>query len=398
MTQRQAGLLQPGGQNVGQAMDTPGDALQPLWAVVHRVQAGDVGQQHLRGTDIRVGLLAADMLLAGLHRHAQRGVAGGIAGNADDAARHRTFKLVAAGEEGGVRAAVAHRHTEALRGAEHHVGALLARRGQQHQGHDVGGHAGDDFARFQFGQQRAVVVQFAGGTHLLQQHAEHAVQFQHFFRFIDDDVEAEGFGAGAHHVQRLRMHVVSHEEAVGVFQLAGAFGQGHRFSGGGGFIQQRSGSQIQAGQIEGHGLEVQQRFQAALRHFRLIRGISGVPTRIFQHVAQDHRRRQHGAVAHADIGFVALILRGDRLQLSQRLVFGRRVADRRRPRQLNVRRHDLLDQRAERASAHRCQQLLALFRRRADVAFNERFAVFELAECLSHCYKFLNACVIRDIA
>lgn len=200
-------------------------------------------------------------------------------------------------------------------------------------------------------------MQLAGGAHLLQQHAEHAVQLQHFFRFIDDDVEAEGFGAGPHHVQRLRMHVVSHEEAIGVFQLAGAFGQGHRFGGGGGFIQQRSGSQIRAGQIEGHGLEVQQRFQAALRHLRLIRGISGVPTRIFQHVAQDHRRRQHGAVAHADIGFVALILRGDRLQLSQRLVFGRRVADRRRPRQLNVRRHDLLDQRAERASAHRCQQL-----------------------------------------
>ena len=65
------------------------------------------------------------------------------------------------------------------------------------------------------------------------------------------------------------------------------------------------------------------------------------------------------ALCYADIGFVALILRGDRLQLSQRLVFGRRVADR-RERQLNVRRRDLLDQRAERASAHRCQQLLAV--------------------------------------
>ncbi|MNE53037.1 hypothetical protein D3C80_1477370 [compost metagenome] len=88
MAQCQPGLLQPGGQNVGQTMDAPGDALQALRAMVHRIQAGYVGQQHLRGTDIRVGFFAADMLLTGLHRHAQRGVAGGIAGNTNDTARH----------------------------------------------------------------------------------------------------------------------------------------------------------------------------------------------------------------------------------------------------------------------------------------------------------------------
>ncbi|MNI59694.1 hypothetical protein D3C73_1148700 [compost metagenome] len=72
------------------------------------------------------------MLFTGLHRHAQRGVTSGIAGNTDDAARHRTFEFVTAGEEGGVWATVAHRHAKALRGAEHHVGALFARCGQQH--------------------------------------------------------------------------------------------------------------------------------------------------------------------------------------------------------------------------------------------------------------------------
>ncbi|MNZ68008.1 hypothetical protein D3C78_862680 [compost metagenome] len=241
-------------------------------------------------------------------------------------------------------------------------------------------------------------MQFTGRANLLQQHAKHALQFQHLLGFIYNHFKTEGGGAGTYYVQRLRMYVVSHEEAISVFQFAGAFGQRHRFGCRGCFVQQRGGCQIQTGQIQGQGLEVQQRLKTALGYFWLIRGISGVPTWVFQHVAQDHRRRQHRAVAHTDIGFVALILRGNRLQFSQRLMFSGRITHRRRRRQLNICRHNLLDQRVERTCAHRFQQLLLLLRRRADMTFDERFAVFKLAECLSHCYKFLNAYGVRDIA
>ncbi|MNP33237.1 hypothetical protein D3C76_1264610 [compost metagenome] len=79
-------------------------------------------------------------------------------------------------------------------------------------------------------------------------------------------------------------------------------------------------------------------------------------------------------------------------------MFRGRIAYRRRPWQLDIGWHNLLDQRAERASAHGFQHLLLLLCGRADVALDERFAVFKLAECLSHCYKFLNACGVRDIA
>lgn len=78
MTQLKAFLLQAAGQNIGQTVDAAGNAFQPGRTVEHRVQAGDVCQQHLRGTDIGVRFLAADMLLAGLHRHTQRGVTGSI--------------------------------------------------------------------------------------------------------------------------------------------------------------------------------------------------------------------------------------------------------------------------------------------------------------------------------
>ncbi|MNN82750.1 hypothetical protein D3C81_1997160 [compost metagenome] len=86
------------------------------------------------------------------------------------------------------------------------------------------------------------------------------------------------------------MNVCRHEEAVSVFQLADALSHRHRFSSGGRFVKQRSGGNIQPGQIQRHLLEVQQRLQAALGDFRLIRRIGGVPAWVFQHVAQDHRR------------------------------------------------------------------------------------------------------------
>ena len=133
-------------------------------------------------------------------------------------------------------------------------------------------------------------MNFAGGAHLLQQHAEDVLVIQHFVSVVYDHVKPEGLCAGTHHVQRLGMHVRRDEEAVGIFQLAHAFGHRHCFGGSGRFIQQRSGGDVHPGQIQCHLLEVQQRFQTALGDFRLVRGVSGVPARVFQHVAQDNRR------------------------------------------------------------------------------------------------------------
>jgi hypothetical protein len=90
------------GQHRGQAVDARGDAAQAFGAVIDGVHAGHVGQQHLGGADVGVGLLAADVLLAGLQRHAQGGLAAGVLGDADDAARHGAHVGFAGGEEGGV--------------------------------------------------------------------------------------------------------------------------------------------------------------------------------------------------------------------------------------------------------------------------------------------------------
>ena len=59
MTQLQPFLLQAVGQNIGQAMNAASDTFQARRAVEYRVEAGDVGQQNLRGTNVGVRFLAA---------------------------------------------------------------------------------------------------------------------------------------------------------------------------------------------------------------------------------------------------------------------------------------------------------------------------------------------------
>ena len=56
----------------------------------------------------------------------------------------------------------------------------------------------------------------------------------------------------------------------------------------------------QPGQVGDHGLEVEQRLQAALGDLRLVRRVGGVPGRVLQDVAQDHRRGEGAVVAEAD--------------------------------------------------------------------------------------------------
>ena len=122
--------------------------------VENGVETGHDGQQSLRRADVRRGLFAPDMLLAGLQRQTISLVATDIDGDAHDPPRHIALVLVLAGEERGVRAAIAHRHAEPLRGADGDVsphGAGLLEHGQRqkigcHHGHGLGGMQGGDLA------------------------------------------------------------------------------------------------------------------------------------------------------------------------------------------------------------------------------------------------------------
>ena len=129
-------------KNLGEAMGARGRFADAFGAVVNREHRGDDGKQNLRGADIAGGLFAPDMLLAGLHRHAERAVAFRVDGYADDAARHGALVFIARGKEGGMRAAIAHGNAEALGRTDGDVGAQFAGRREQRKRQQIGRHDG----------------------------------------------------------------------------------------------------------------------------------------------------------------------------------------------------------------------------------------------------------------
>ncbi|KAG0772240.1 hypothetical protein G6F22_015892 [Rhizopus arrhizus] len=246
-TDLHAGRAQRRGQDRGQAVGAAGDAGQAVRAVVDGVHRRHHRQQHLRGADVGGGLLAADVLLAGLQGQAIGRVALRIHRDADQAARHRTLVGITAGHERGVRAAEAERHAETLAVADHDVRAPFAGGSQQGQCQQVGGHGHQAAARVHGLDQRLVVADLAEGVRVLQQQAE-GFRFQRFGRGTDAQHDAHGLGAGTQQFQRLRVHGVVHEEGVRL-RLGRTLGQGHRFSGGGGFGQQRGVGDFHASEI-----------------------------------------------------------------------------------------------------------------------------------------------------
>jgi len=98
----------------------------------------DETRTHLGRADVARRLVATDVLLARLQREAVRRAAVGVLRQADEAAGHAALEAVLAGEEGGVRAAVAERDAEASGVAERDVGAPLAGRLDGREGEEVG--------------------------------------------------------------------------------------------------------------------------------------------------------------------------------------------------------------------------------------------------------------------
>ena len=119
-----------------------GDPAQPIGTVPCGVQAGDVGEQHLGGADVRRCPFAADVLLAGLQCEAQRRPSSGVRADADEAAGQGASGVLLHGDERGVGAAVAHRDTEALRRSDGDVSAELTGRDRQGAGQEISGDDG----------------------------------------------------------------------------------------------------------------------------------------------------------------------------------------------------------------------------------------------------------------
>ena len=160
----------------------------------------------------------------------------------------------------------------------------------------------------------AVVEHFAVAGRVLQQGAEEGTDIAQFTLVADHDLDAQWLGTGAQHVEGLRVAVHGGEEGVAGLVFRQALAEGHGFGSGGGFVEQGCVGDRQAGEVADQGLEVQQRFQAALGNFWLVRGVGGVPGWVFQQVAQDRGRGVGVVVALADVALEQFVLAGDGFQ------------------------------------------------------------------------------------
>jgi hypothetical protein len=318
------------------------------------------------------------VLLARLQREAVGGLAVRVDAHADQAARQRALERIAAGQVGGVRAAVAQRHAEALRGAADDVGVPFAGRREQRERQQVGGHAEGGVALMGVARERAQVVHVAGGGGVLREHAEefaahHQVR-QRLGHGAHLDLDAQRRGARLDDFDGLRMAVARHQEHVAL-ALDAALGQRHGLGGGRGFVEHRGIGDGHARQVAHHRLEVEQGFHAALRNLGLVGRVGGVPGGVLQHVAQDDARRVRAVVALADEAPEHLVLRRHRLQLGQRIGLGHRRRQAHRPGAADGRGHDAVDELRPRGRADHRQHARLVRRIDADVAGEEFFGV-----------------------
>ena len=140
----------------------------------------------------------------------------------------------------------------------------------------------------------------------------------------DDDLDAHALGAGADHVDGLRERVGVDDERTGGVALRTSY-ERHRLGGGGGLVEERGVGGGEAGEVGDDRLEVEQRLEPALGDLGLVGRVGGVPGRVLEHVAADHRRRDGRVVAQADHRLGRTVLGGERAQRPRRGLLVERV-------------------------------------------------------------------------
>ena len=312
--------LETFGEPAGQAVDALRDRAQTLRAVIDGIHRSHDREQHLRRADVARRLVAADVLLARLEREAISRAACGIVRDADEPAGHLAFVFIARGEEGGVRSAEAERNAEALRAADGDIGAEFARRLEERERENIGGDDGERAGGVRVFDERLVVDDAPSVVGYCRSTPKIFVGKLKGFVIADDDFDAERLRARLHDLDGLRMAASRNEESVA--PARDRVTERHRFGGGGGFVEQRGVGDIERGEVGDHRLEIEQRFEPALRDLGLIRRVGGVPAGIFENVALDDRRDDAVGITGANEAADDFVFARDCAQLGKCLLLG----------------------------------------------------------------------------
>ena len=307
------------GERCGQAVDAAGDLRKTNGTVVDGVHGCDIGQQRLGGADVRGGLFAADVLFAGLQGQAVAGLAVSVLRHTHQAAGDLPLELFGHGHEAGVRTAEEQRNAEALSRADGNVGTLLGGGAQHRQSKEVtreGDHCGTLLGTsYGVGE----VAHGTRGARLRTDDAEHVFADQALGQVSDLHLEVHGLGAGADDRDGLRVQFGVENNRGALF--VGSAHEQHGLCDRGGFVQQRGVGDVEAGEVLNHLLEVEQTLEPALRDFRLVGRVGGVPGGVFHQVAADDGRGDRVVVAAADHLRLLHVLRGEFTQVGEHFDF-----------------------------------------------------------------------------
>ena len=312
-TKRRQPLLQTGAQD----HNPVGDGLQPLGAVMNGVKRRHHREQNLGGADVAGGLVPADVLLTGLQGQAQGGTPLGVPGLTHQPARHLAAVGITGGEERCMGTATTHGNPKALGTAHSDVCTEISHGLEQHLRQRINSNGDQGSVRVGPFDTGARVPKPAAASGKLQQDAKNILTPTEVRRLGNLQLHTDGLTAGAQHGQGLGQHGGIHQETACALAFAHTKAHRHGLGCGRGLIEQGCVRDRQSRQLADQGLKIQQCFQTPLGDLRLVGGVSGVPRRIFQHLALDQRRRGGAEVTQADQGTAQLIAAGQRSQLSQ---------------------------------------------------------------------------------
>ena len=301
------------------------------------------GVERLRGADVGGGLLAADVLLAGLQREHEAAAAVHVDGFAGDAARHAAQVLLAGGEQAEGGTAEVEPVAERLPLADGHVDAAVPGRAQDPERERVdlrhhdrgaarGGLAGlllgyaaerlgvlDGAVEVRLGEDRGAGVGVDGARPLLQVGRSVAQRDL-------DDLHPVTVGERAERLDRVRVQTGARDDlALAVVELGEIGGRGDR----GGALVGGGVGDVQARELGDGRLVLEHHLQAALGDLGLVGRVGRQELRaLHQHV--DQRRDVvvvHAAAEEADLVLCARVPGGQRPQVLIHVLLGEAVGE-----------------------------------------------------------------------
>ena len=111
------------------------------------------------------------------------------------------------------------------------------------------------------------------------------------------EMNAQRFSPSSQHGKSLGKNLRIHEKTMSLRALANRKAEAHRLSSCRSLIKQRSIGDRQPRELTDQRLEVEQSLEPSLRDLSLIRGVSGIPSRIFKHLSLNQRRRCCAVIA-----------------------------------------------------------------------------------------------------